>query len=64
MSWTTCIVIENGGVKVVVEEVVKRVVVVVVETQWEESQAKPGQENQPTHERSEHRKRKDETHQR
>jgi hypothetical protein len=39
MSWTTCIVIENGGVKVVVEEVVKRVVVVVVETQWEESDA-------------------------
>jgi hypothetical protein len=48
-------------------EAVKQTVVVVVrETQWEESQtkAKPSQENQPTHERGEHLRRKDETRQR
>jgi hypothetical protein len=51
-----------GGVE---REEVKQVVVVVV-TQWEESQtkAKPSQENQPTHERSKHQRRKDGIHQR
>jgi hypothetical protein len=48
---------------VVEREVTKRV---VVETQWEESRtkAKPSQENLLIHERSEHQRRKDETHQR
>jgi hypothetical protein len=65
--------------EVVVEEVVKRMVVmekgeekvvslavVVEEAQWEESRmkAKPSQESERTHERSEHQKRKDMTHRR
>jgi hypothetical protein len=52
-------------VEVVVEkEVMRRVVVVVEVIQWEEDQtkAKPSQENQPTHERSESRRRKHEAH--
>jgi hypothetical protein len=65
--------------EVVVEEVVKRMVVmekgeekvvslavVVEEAQWEESRmkAKPSQESEWTHERSEHQKRKGMTHRR
>ncbi len=58
--------IEWEDVVVVVKREAVKQVVVVVETRWEESQtkAKPSQENQTTHERSEHRRRKDETRQR
>jgi hypothetical protein len=47
------------------EEKMVSLVVVVVEAQWEESQMKekPSLESQQTHERSDHRRRKDETHQ-
>jgi hypothetical protein len=53
-------------VVVVMEREAVKKAVVVVKTQWEESQtkAKPSQENQSTHERNEHWRRKDETRQR
>jgi hypothetical protein len=54
------VVMEKG------EEKVVSLAVVVEEAQWEESRmkAKPSQESERTHERSEHQKRKDMTHRR